>query len=188
MSITNHRVHELSATQSNEKLRAISALILVPTRELAGQVSKVLAKLTAFCSKDIKCLNLADSSPDSVQRALLADLPDVVIATPGRANAHSNSGALDLSKLAHLVVDEADLILSYGYEQDLRGFSGALPDLTQIFLMSATLAKETEMLKGLFCSDPLLLTIDDEEDEKPISQYAVKCVFPVPATMTLISK
>ena len=121
-------------------------------------------------------MNLADSSSDSVQRALLADRPDVVVATPGRAHVHLRSGALRLAALAHLVIDEADLVLSYGYEDDLRGLSAAFPERPQVFLMSATLATEVEALKGMFCKDPLVLTLDDGEAENPISQYAVKYV------------
>ena len=152
----------------------MAALILLPTRELAGQVSKIVSRFAEFCAKDIKAQNLADSSLDSVQRSLLADLPDIVLATPGRAHVHFSSGALDLSTLGYLVIDEADLVLSYGYENDLRSFSEALPERTQIFLMSATLAAEVETLKSQFCKDPLLLTIDDGEEENPISQYIVK--------------
>ena len=87
---------------------------------------------------------------------------------------HFKNGALSLSSLSYLVIDEADLVLSYGYEDDLRSFSEALPERVQVFLMSATLGDEVETVKGIFCKDPLLLTLDDGEEENPISQYVVK--------------
>ena len=119
-------------------------------------------------------MNLADASPEPVQRSLLADLPDVVVATPGRAHAHLRNGALDLSKSQHLVIDEADLVMSYGYEEDLQALSKVLPERTQKLLMSATLATEVELVRDLFCKNPLILALDDGEEENPISQYAVK--------------
>ena len=164
----------LTSRQANPKAGGTAALILLPTRELAGQVAKVVARFSAFCAKEIRSLNLADAASDSVQRALLADRPDVVVATPGRAHAHLTQRALSLAGLAHLVIDEADLILSYGYEDDLKGLSAALAERPQVCLMSATLATEVETLKGMFCKDPLVLTLDDGEAENPISQFAVK--------------
>ena len=77
-----------------------------------------------------------------MQRARLADFPDILVATPGRASANLNSEALSLRDLAHLVIDEADLVLSYGYEDDLENIAKTIPKGVQTFLMSATLKTE----------------------------------------------
>jgi ATP-dependent RNA helicase DDX56/DBP9 len=107
---------------------------------------------------------------------MLAESPDVVIATPGRASQMLNSTTLSLEKLTHLVIDEADLVFSYGYEGDLDAISKALPRGVQTFLMSATFTADVDTLKGLFCRDPAILKLDGRETEaEGVSQYVVKC-------------
>jgi len=93
-------------------------------------------------------------------RTLLSDKPDIIIATPSRALALLQSKALSLSSLESLVIDEADLILSYGHDEDVRQiFSGAFfPKVYQSFLMSATMTEDVEMLKGLALRNPVSLS------------------------------
>jgi ATP-dependent RNA helicase DDX56/DBP9 len=105
---------------------------------------------------------------------LLSDLPDIVIATPSRALGLLQSKvhvsvtfyrasltfqrqALSLTSMDSLVIDEADLILSYGHDNDIRQiFSGGfLPKVFQSFLMSATMTEDVEMLKGLALRNPV---------------------------------
>ncbi|KAF1988833.1 ATP-dependent RNA helicase DBP9 [Aulographum hederae CBS 113979] len=155
--------------------KCTSALILVPTRELAGQVTKAITALAALCSQDIKVENVTRNEDEKVQRARLAALPDIVVATPSRASSHVNSSALSLNDLAHLVIDEADLVLSYGHDADLQNISKAMPKGVQTFLISATLNTEIESLKGLFCQDPVAVEMDEEEkDSGSVKQYVVK--------------
>ncbi|KAK6072085.1 ATP-dependent RNA helicase dbp9 [Seiridium cupressi] len=184
-----------------------TALILVPTRELADQIHSVLESFTAFCSKEIQIVKLSDRLPDSVSRSLLSNSPDIVVATPARAWESIQSSALSVDNLAHLVLDEADLVsttnilgiqssfgalhvmeynkkltdlayqvLSYGYDEDLRNIAGAIPRGIHTVLMSATLTTEVDTLKGIFCRNPILLDLDDEEaEEDKLSQFYVKC-------------
>jgi ATP-dependent RNA helicase DDX56/DBP9 len=152
-----------------------STLILVPTRELAEQVYKAVESFAAFCAKDIRAVNLTQKVSDAVQRSLLADFPDIVIATPARASANINTSALSLEKLEHLVIDEADLVLSYGYDEDLQNVAKIMPKGVQTILMSATLTSEVDTLKGLFCRDPVVLELEETENEGDgVSQYVVK--------------
>lgn len=115
--------------------------------------------------------------PEAVQRSLLADSPDIVIATPARASLNINSLAFSVSSLQHLVIDEADLVLSYGYNEDLQNVANAIPQGVQTFLMSATLTAETDTLKGLFCRNPAILELEDKVlDGGGVSQYYVKYI------------
>ncbi|OAX82362.1 ATP-dependent RNA helicase DBP9 [Emergomyces africanus] len=156
--------------------KAVSALILVPTRELADQVHKTVTSFSAFSGKDIRSANLTQKVSDAVQRSILADLPDIVISTPARAIVNINSSALSLELLAHLVIDEADLVLSYGYEEDMESLAKAVPRGVQTFLMSATFTSEVDTLKGLFCRNPVVLKLEEKEDEGAgISQFVVQC-------------
>lgn len=87
-----------------------------------------------------------------------------------------NASVLKLENLAHLVIDEADLVLSYGHDEDLKELSKSIPTGVQTFLMSATLRTDVDTLKGMFCKDPVVLELDDEEEANTsLNQYVVKC-------------
>ncbi|EEP81482.1 ATP-dependent helicase [Uncinocarpus reesii 1704] len=161
---------------ANPTQKSTSALILVPTRELAEQVHDTILSFSSYCGKDLQTANLTQKVSDAVQRAILADLPDIVVSTPARAVVNANNSSLALDNLTHLVIDEADLVLSYGYEQDMQHLAKSIPRGVQTLLMSATLTSEVDTLKGLFCRSPVTLKLEEAEDEGAgISQFAVKC-------------
>lgn len=91
----------------------------------------------------------------------LADKPDIVVSTPSRVLSHLRAGALDLSKLEALVIDEADLILSYGHSSnDIQAIltgsdTWSLPTTYQSFLMSATMTGDVEELQGVVLRNPV---------------------------------
>ena len=156
-------------------MKATTGLILVPTRELAEQVQKVVTTFAAFCGKDVRSVNLTQKVSDAVQRTMLADYPDIVISTPARVIANLGNSSLSLESLTHLVIDEADLVLSYGYDEDINALSKAIPRGVQTFLMSATLTSEVDTLKGLFCRSPVVLKLEDKEEKGAgVSQFVVR--------------
>lgn len=162
--------------QADPSLKATTGLILVPTRELAEQVQKVVISFTQFCGKDVRSVNLTQKVSDAVQRTMLADFPDLIVSTPTRVLANVNNSALSLEKLTYLVIDEADLVLSYGYDEDINALSKAIPRGVQTFLMSATLTSEVDTLKSLFCRNPVILKLEDKEEKGAgVSQFVVKC-------------
>lgn len=157
---------------------ATRALILVPTRELSEQVSAYLRGLIAYCDNDIIITNVSSGTPIHLQRTLLSDKPDIVIGTPSRSLTLLQSKTLCVTSLDSLVIDEADLILSYGHDEDIRQIfrGGFLPQVFQSFLMSATMTEDVELLKGLVLRNPAILILEEGEDEAAnLSQYAVKC-------------
>ncbi|KAF3311445.1 ATP-dependent DNA/RNA helicase [Orbilia oligospora] len=153
---------------------ATEALILVPTRELADQVYKVIEQYTTFCGKQITAVNIARNISDSIQQSLLLSHPKIVISTPSRAAIHFNTETLSLESLKYLVIDEADLILSYGHENDMQVLSGALPKGIQTFLMSATLTDDVEGLQKLFCRHPFVYKPDAKEEDGADGAEVVK--------------
>ncbi|KAF4453960.1 ATP-dependent RNA helicase DBP9 [Fusarium austroafricanum] len=153
-----------------------AALILVPTRELADQVFKAIEQFASFCAKDISTVKLTDKVSNAVQRALLSNSPDIVISTPATAWHNVNSSALSIDKLTHLILDEADLVLSYGYSEDLENLSRSVPKGVQVMMMSATLTEEVDTLKGIFRRDPTLLDLKEKEAEgEGITQFVARC-------------
>ncbi len=152
-------------------------MILVPTRELADQVSKVIGQFSAFCAKDVQAVKLTDNVSDAVYRSLLSSSPDIVISTPAKAWHNASSSFLSLNQLSLLVLDEADLILSYGHGDDLENLQRSLPKGVQTIMMSATLTTEVDTLKGIFCRDPTILDLDEPEAAgEGVTQYVVKYV------------
>ncbi|KAF8637669.1 hypothetical protein AX17_002736 [Amanita inopinata Kibby_2008] len=167
-----------SLPTDDEARQTTRALVLAPTRELAEQVSAYLRSLLIYCEKDVIVSNIASGTATHVQRALLSDKPDIVVGTPSRALSLLQSKTLSVSSLDCLVIDEADLILSYGHDEDIRQiFNGThLPKVYQSFLMSATMTEDIEMLKGLTLRNPVTLKLEENEDEAArLTQYAVRC-------------
>ncbi|KAJ8612076.1 hypothetical protein MRB53_037627 [Persea americana] len=174
LPILNAILKRKTATPSGDS--HVSALILVPTRELANQVTKAVTTICAFCARDVNAVNLTPQIHDQAQRALLASNPDIVVSTPARASLHLNTSTLNIDRLTHLVLDEADLVLSYGYEDDLKNIVRLMPQGVQTFLASATLTTDVESLQGLFCQDPVILDLQDgDKKTESITQYAVRC-------------
>ena len=151
-----------------------TSLILVPTRELAHQVSKAVSTFTAQYSKEIRHVNLMQKVSEGTQRSLLANHPDIVICTPARATENLASQNLSLQDLKHLVIDEADLILSYGHSNDLKQISTSLPGGVQKLLVSATFSRDIDTLRDTFTSDPVIIELEAQEDDvKALSQFYV---------------
>ncbi|KAK5268343.1 ATP-dependent DNA/RNA helicase, partial [Exophiala xenobiotica] len=87
-----------------------------------------------------------------------------------------NSGGVSLEHVSQLVIDEADIVLSYGYEDDMTAISAALPRNVQTFLISATLTPEVDELKTMFCQEATVVKIDEREEKgEGVTQYAVRC-------------
>ncbi|KAJ8122197.1 hypothetical protein ONZ43_g1546 [Nemania bipapillata] len=155
--------------------KSTSALILVPTRELADQVLRAIETFTAFCQKDVRAIKLSEQLPDEVVRSMLASTPHIVVATPSRASAGLKISPW-VSSLKMLVIDESDLVLSYGYEEDLNTLATSIPKGVQAVLTSATISSDVDRLKDRFCKNPTILDLNEPEAEgEGITQYVVEC-------------
>jgi len=93
------------------------ALILTPTRELAGQVATELTRLTA--GQEIQVVCLYGGKPMQTQINQLKRGANVVVGTPGRVLDHMGRRTLDVSKLKCVVLDEADRMLDIGFRPDI---------------------------------------------------------------------
>ena len=134
------------------------ALILVPTRELALQVHATLASLT-FYLPSITSLTLTADAKPSTQLPSLTTRPLILIATPGRLREHLEGGAVDPSHVSMLVLDEADLLLTFAFEDDVKAIHRRLPSTHQTILLSATPPSTTAAFTSLL-SHPVTLTLD----------------------------
>ncbi|KAJ1025072.1 hypothetical protein NDA18_004356 [Ustilago nuda] len=155
------------------------ALVLVPTRELAEQVLRHLSVIIEYVGDDIRLVNVARDASEKVQRLLLSEKPDVVIATPSKALSYLQNASLDLkSGMESLAIDEADLILSYGHDADVKSLLSGnyLPSHFQSLLMSATMTSDVSKLKGLLLRKPVVLKLNesDESSASNLVQFYTK--------------
>ncbi|MEL6542101.1 MAG: DEAD/DEAH box helicase, partial [Pseudomonadota bacterium] len=133
------------------------ALIIAPTRELALQVSRELGWLYAKAGLRIAtCVGGMDASKE---RRALRSGPAIVVGTPGRLRDHLERGALDLSDLVGLVLDEADEMLDMGFREDLEEILDATPETRRTLLFSATMPRPIQRLAERYQKDALRLTL-----------------------------
>lgn len=156
----------ISTENSNEK--SVKSIILVPTRELSSQVCQFLELLLVYCNHKFSAVNLSSNVSEQVLKSLLVNKPDIIVSTPAKLievlEQNVNTNMIDLSKVRSLVIDEVDLVLSYGYMEDLQQLESYLPVKTnlQTFLMSATINDDLEELKTRFCSRPAVLRLNEQ--------------------------
>ena len=146
------------------------AVILVPTRELAVQVYDYLKKLSTYCPQ-FKIVNIATETPLSNQIQILRENPLIIISTPARIRQHLDGGNLKLDLVETLVIDEADLMLSFGYDEDTSVILKHLPSVYQTFLASATLSPDVEKLKDLVLKNPAILQLQDKQENELVQYY-----------------
>ncbi|HAS6069898.1 DEAD/DEAH box helicase [Vibrio vulnificus] len=128
-----------------EKLRVNpeqKALILVPTRELATQVSEAINQVGQALGLNAVCLCGGVDKEQQLQA--LATNPHILVATTGRLVDLANNG-LDLSNIHYLVLDEADRLLDMGFWPDVQNIAGQISNQRQTAMFSATFSDE---LKG----------------------------------------
>ncbi|OWZ23182.1 DEAD/DEAH box RNA helicase [Phytophthora megakarya] len=150
---------------------AVRALVLVPTKELVEQTRRHMNELMYYCQDTVSLLALGGQSMNA-QQALLRDAPDVLVATPGRLVAHLEAGNLTLKdSVQTVVIDEADLVLSFGYGEDIRTIFNALPKACQTFCMSATLSPELEKLKRSVLHNPAVVKLEEGATDGKLQQF-----------------
>ncbi|CAG9461604.1 unnamed protein product [Pedinophyceae sp. YPF-701] len=145
--------------------KAWQCLVLVPTRELCEQVKSEGQSIVRFIDDGVSVSAItATGSADSAQmRAAVASAGQVVVSTPARIASLLSAGALRAATLTDalstLVLDEADLLLSYGHRDDIKALAPALPKSCQCLLLTATKSDELRELEGLVLHNPTELDL-----------------------------
>ncbi|KAG5451173.1 putative ATP-dependent RNA helicase ddx56 [Clonorchis sinensis] len=125
-----------------------TVLVLAPSKELCSQAYKNFRLLCKYASKNVSFIDVSQYRDVEILRPLLVENPDIVIGTPARILSHLRSGHITLASLKQLVIDEADLIFTFGYQTEIEEIRGFFPTTPfQIVLMSATLDDTTKILR-----------------------------------------
>ena len=146
-----------------------SALILLPTRELAVQVAQAVHRYGKGLGVEV--LPIYGGQSFSQQLRVLKRGVDVVVATPGRALDHIRRGTLKLGSLKVLILDEADEMLDMGFAEDLEAILAEVPERRQTLLFSATLDPRIESIAAEHLQDPVevrIAGIPEAEGEVPL--------------------
>ncbi|XP_023414361.2 NPC1-like intracellular cholesterol transporter 1 isoform X5 [Loxodonta africana] len=158
--------------------QAVRVLVLVPTKELAKQAQSMIQQLATYCARDIRVADVSAAEHSASQRAVLIEKPDVVVGTPSRILSHLQQDNLKLhDSLELLVMDEADLLFSFGFEEELKSLLCHLPRIYQAFLMSATFNEDVQALKELVLHNPVTLKLQESQLPGPdqLQQFQVVC-------------
>jgi ATP-dependent RNA helicase DeaD len=137
-----------------------SALILVPTRELAMQVAEAVHRYGRSLSAAVLAV-YGGQSFDQQFRALKRGV-DVVVATPGRAHDLVRRGVLRLGGISVLVLDEADEMFDMGFAEDLDALLAATPATRQTMLFSATLPPQIKAIASKHLRNPVEIQVARE--------------------------
>jgi ATP-dependent RNA helicase DeaD len=136
------------------------ALVLVPTRELAVQVSEAVYKYGR--ELDAQVLPIYGGQPIVHQLKVIKRGVHVVVATPGRAVDHINRGTLPLDAVELVVLDEADEMLDMGFAEDIDAILDACPFERQTVLFSATMPPRIASIAKRHLKDPVRIQVDRE--------------------------
>jgi ATP-dependent RNA helicase DeaD len=140
----------------------VQALVVVPTRELALQVTDEFNKIGSHTNVRAYSIYGGQAITPQIER-LRKKTPQIVVATPGRLIDHLERGTIDLQDVQFVVLDEADRMLDMGFIDDVDYIMRKLPNGSQTALFSATMPKEIVRLADRYMNHPVNVLIDSDE-------------------------
>ncbi|WP_026430193.1 DEAD/DEAH box helicase [Schaalia georgiae] len=149
----------LAIADADEK--AVQALVLAPTRELAMQSAAAIEDFAARTA-ELVVVPVYGGSPYGPQIGALKRGAQVVVGTPGRVIDLIEKGALDLSGVRMLVLDEADEMLRMGFAEDVETIASSVPDDRLTALFSATMPPAIEKVAREHLKDPVKVAVSEE--------------------------
>ncbi len=153
--------------------KAVQALVIAPTRELAIQVSEEIYKIGH--GKRARVLSVFGGQDIGRQIRALRNNPQIIVGTPGRILDHIKRRTLKLDGVETLVLDEADEMLNMGFIEDINSILENVPDTRQTLLFSATMPGPIRKIAETFMKDPEMVKIKSKEmTVENIDQYFVK--------------
>jgi len=154
----------------------IRALILAPTRELAEQIHQATVAFGRHTK--VRSITIYGGVSKRPQLAALRRGADIVIACPGRLLDHIDDGAIDLSHVEVLVLDEADRMCDMGFLPDIRRILRHVPARRQTLFFCATMPNDIRGLAQSILHDPTTVQVDPIAPAKTVSH----ALYPVPET------
>jgi len=163
-------LHYLSEN-SSPKYRAIRALVLTPTRELAAQVQENVKEYSEFLN--IRSTVIFGGVNQKPQVSRIRQGVDILVATPGRLLDLENQGLLSLKHVEMFVLDEADRMLDMGFLRDIERVMKLMPDKRQNLMFSATFSKAIKKLAYSILNNPVQVEATPENTAVDIIEQKV---------------
>ncbi len=136
------------------------ALIVVPTRELAVQIDKVVEAYSYYTGiSSMAIYGGVDGKGFSQEKTAITEGTDIIIATPGRLIAHINLGYVDFKDLRFLILDEADRMMDMGFKPDLLKITAVVGKTRQTLLFSATMPSDVAAFANTLVNNPARISI-----------------------------
>lgn len=165
-------IQKILNSKMNATEQLVSTLVLAPSKELCQQIKGVFDELTIKCQRIIRIVDLSSSTNSAAVKHMLAERPDIIISTPAKVLTQLKAQTVNLKEgLETIIIDEADLVFSFGFENDLKEVLTFLPPIYQAILASATLSEDVTTLKRLVLHNPVTLKLEEPE-LAPASQLA----------------
>lgn len=153
--------------------KAVQALVIAPTRELAIQVSEEIYRIGY--GKRARVLSVYGGQEIGRQIRALRNNPQIIVGTPGRLLDHIKRKTLKLDHVQTLVLDEADEMLNMGFIEDINAIMASVPDERQTLLFSATMPAPIRKIAETFMNNPEIVKIKSKAmTVENIDQYFVK--------------
>ena len=149
--------------QTRTKNRHVNVLVLVPTRELAGQVKDVFQQFGSTLQDRVKTIAVFGGVSINTQMQAMQNV-NVLVATPGRLLELVESNAVHLTSISTLVLDEADKMLNLGFKSEMDKIFDLLPKKRQNLLFSATLSEDVNNINQVLLDNPTIIKIAFEEN------------------------
>ena len=149
--------------QTRTKNRHVNVLVLVPTRELAGQVKDVFQQFGSTLPDRVKTIAVFGGVSINTQMQAMQNV-NVLVATPGRLLELVESNAVHLTSISTLVLDEADKMLNLGFKSEMDKIFDLLPKKRQNLLFSATLSEDVNNINQVLLDNPTIIKIAFEEN------------------------
>jgi len=164
-------LHKLMSEEHTDS--EVHALIMVPTRELAIQISSHLDGLTYFSSiSSIAIYGGGDGGSFVREKQALSTGVDIVVATPGKLISHLNMGYVKMRELKYLILDEADRMLDMGFHDDIMKIISFLPAKRQTLMFSATMPPRILLLAKSILHEPVEVSVALSKPPESIKQQA----------------
>lgn len=155
--------------------RAVRALVLVPTRELAMQVGEAIRTYAQHSPESVKVVTVFGGVSINPQMMALRGSADVLVATPGRLLDLADKNAISLKAVETLVLDEADRMLDLGFAEELDAVLKLLPNKRQNLLFSATFPEEVNELTRCLLHNPTEIEVKVESSiPEQVQQRAIE--------------
>lgn len=155
-------IQNVLSRKGENAARETSVLVMAPSQDLCHQITKVFSELISSCGPLVRVVDLSTKEDRSTHRHLLAECPDIVVSTPAKLRIAFTEGTLNVREsLRCVIVDEADLMLTFGFEKDLKEVLKHFPSVHQSVLCSATLEADVVLLQKMMLHHPVILKLEE---------------------------